>query len=482
LERECPVCGDPVKWDTGSLTACRDQHSLLGCKPVEVAHRDVAADAYVVGRLGGAARMAVPFLDALPLRDAIDAMEHFGLAAEGDPFAAMSKLNDERHPEIRSVGLRIAVGWPDAFDAVLDRLASRPEIGVGVWGQDSIYGYLVAWARARRKTALGKAVLDAILSHFARRTSVRAGSAAEQFVDENSPFSLIQVADALGIADSAAKAYLIGVGLWPQKTKRGSPVLFPRSIVKEMKEALADQIGVGELPSLLGIGPPQVKVLVATGILRRLPLKLMKSGSYPRYSRAEIAAWIERLAGGAPTVGAIPSGLTSLMFTCRHMTAGGIAGIVTLIDEGRIKVRGRLAKVPGLRSFLVDFAEVRRAVRVKTGGELSPREAAKELGLHLESVWACIRLGLLDHTRLGAQQAVVSREAIAKFRSTYVTATEIAKELSTANRWVISVLKAAGCEPEASRASSPRCRVSLYRRADIPADLAERFRQLREKK
>ena len=475
LERLCPVCGDPIKWDTGSLTTCRNHHSLLGCKPVKVAQKDIVGDAYIVGRLGGGPRMTVPFLDALPLRDAIDAMEHFGVAAAGGAFSAMSKFKDDRHPEIRSVGLRIAAGWPGAFNDVLDRLASRPDVGLGAWGQDQVYGYLVMWARGNRKTPLGKAVNDAILAHFAQRSVVRGGSAAERFVDEGGPVCLAQIAKAVGLGSMATRKHLVRIGVWPKDTKRGTPVLFPPGIVAELKGVLDDLANAKKLRELHGVGRTQSRRIAAADLTPQIgPPKMRNRKSF---SRAAVVAWVTGLAGDAPEVQTAPLGLRDIPTASRWAGVGGIVGIVTLIEKGDVKVRARLVGGKGLYALLVDPAEVERAGRIQVGGEFSPKEAANLLSMHPDSVSACICDGLLDFTRQGAQRVAISQVAIDKFRATYVTTSEIARALDTKPRYAAVVLRENGVEPIATREIASRMRVAIYRRSDIPADLGERYRR-----
>lgn len=188
-------------------------------------------------------------------------------------------------------------------------------------------------------------------------------------------------------------------------------------------------------------------------------------------------AWVNRLAGEAPVVQARPAGLSDIPTACRWASVGGVAGLAKLIEKGEVKVRARFSGARGLYSLLVDPIEVKRAGRVQSGGALSPREAAKLLSMHPDSVWACIRDGLLEYAPHGAQQAAISQEAIDRFRATYVTTSELAKNLGTVPQWLGVVLRENCITPVAATETTSRMRVAIYRRSDIPADFAERYRR-----
>ena len=147
LEGSCPICRTGVTWEAGSLTRCRNGHSLLACDGARVPPATTLADAYVVGRLGGMARTSVPLLDGLTLAEACDAMERFGVALLGGADGALSKFPAERHPEVFSAGLATARDWPHAFDALLDGMARADHVGLGAWGAEQVYGYLYLWAK-----------------------------------------------------------------------------------------------------------------------------------------------------------------------------------------------------------------------------------------------------------------------------------------------------------------------------------------------
>ncbi len=469
LERDCPTCGDHVAWETGSLTTCRCGHDLLSCDPVGVAEKDVTADAYVVGRLGAAPRVTAPFLDGLSLREAHDAMEHFGTAAVDGAFGALAKFDEARHPEVFSAGFRVAAGWPEAFERLLDDVAARPDVGLGSWGLDQVYGYLVMWARSIKNTPLGKPVYAAILAHYAKRSTVRAGSAAAEFVGSDAPVNVLQIGQALGIGSTLAKAHLIAHGMWPAETKRGTPVLFPPGTIAKLKAALDDEAAMEDLPDLLGIALNQAKALVAAGIVEPQAPDAKWHRIRRKFSRAKVAALVERLAGGAPRMKAAPEGMTDVMTACRYAAAGGIAGISKMILDGQVRVRGRLKGADGLRALVVDPVEIARANRAAVGADLDLRETGRLLGLDKDTVGTCTKAGLLECKTIG-QKIVVPRAAAERFKKTYVTARELAEKLGTRERYLIETLSANGVS--LAPASGPRRpSVAVFLRDRIPANL-----------
>jgi len=166
-----------------------------------------------------------------------------------------------------------------------------------------------------------------------------------------------------------------------------------------------------------------------------------------------------------------------MLAACQWTKAGGVAGLAELIEDGAVQVRARLADVHGLRGLLVDVDDVRRAVRLRSGGELSPKEAATELNMHEASVWAYMRDGLIAYAPLGAQAAVISREAIAQFQTTYVTTSELATAMGSHPRYVAVALRDCAVQPVESPHGENKMRVAVYRRADIPRHFGETYRR-----
>jgi hypothetical protein len=477
LESVCPTCKTDVTWMYGPVTTCLLGHSLLSCEPVPVDPAHARADAYIVGRLGGSPRVLAPVLDAWPLGEAINVMERLGIAAIGGASAWLKHIDPSRHAEMCSVGFEVAAGMPGALNALLDKLAERA--GLGSWGVDSVYDNLVWWARKARKSDSGKMILDAILAHNARRTIVRTYSEAASFVDDRSPVSVSDISRASGKSEETVGRYLRAMGHWPKRTACGTPVLVSRAVMNELLALFEDSIGIIDAGSILGLHGTQVDKLVSAGILQRAGLHKSVQKRMGAFSRKSVEALMERIAGDAPFVDAVPLHLRPICGAGRNVD-GGVALILSLILEGEGKVECRIAGQVGLQGLLIDptaFRRRRRRVRTReiVDGGLNLREAAAILGLAQCTVSAAAEVKLLEQLE-DNRRIIVAREGVLRFKSDYVSSVELARPLCTKPRHIIDLLEDAGVKPILSPKIHPRATCWLWRRDQIPTDLAERLR------
>lgn len=402
-------------------------------------------------------------------------MERLGCAALGGAQGALSKFPVERQPEALSAGFDVAAGWPQAFDGLLDCLASAPGIEVGSAGADQVYGYLVMWARSVSSTPHGRAILDAVHAHQARRSSVRTDWAASAFTGDDSPRNLAQLADATGRTSTSMAAYLKAMGHWPERTRSGSAVPVPRFVFDELMALFADAVPMSALAGLLGTDDIRVRALVGAGLLSAEPLHA-RAGKTPLFSKAKAVAWVEGLGGATPVVPRVKPPLRGILQAGRFAKVGGLAGVVRLVLSGDVPVRARLSGAVGLNAILVDPADIQGVRFQEAGVTYGLKEAAKYLGVHFETAAACVEAGLLAKVMLGKHKIGITQEAVDAFRAEYVTAKELAGPLGTLNRYVIGVLAGAGVRPVLSTEDNVRTRVSIYRRGSIPDDLAQRYR------
>ena len=291
-----------MKWRAGTLTMCRDGHSLTARTPVEVAPEHARADAYIVGRLGGAPAIQTPFLDALPLHQAINVIRRFGAAAIGGPRGGFPGIDQARHPEAMSAGWSIAQGWPHKFEELLDAMTDARDQD-HLWGLDQVYGDLVVWARQNRDAPFGKAVHDAIHSHHARRAPVADHNAASVFASDDSPVSLARIAKAAGnLSPRLVARYVELLGHPLAKTVSGIPSLAPRSVMRQIVEIFEDSIELDEIAAMLGVESSRMFPLIKAGILKPTPIHAQADARTKCYSRKAVQALLDRLAGDAPVV------------------------------------------------------------------------------------------------------------------------------------------------------------------------------------
>jgi hypothetical protein len=475
LENACPECKVPVTWSMGTLTACRHGHSLIPCEPVPVAPEHTRADAYIVGRLGGMPRIHADALDAMTLGEAISTMEHLGVASFGGAQGCLGNIDPSAYPEVFSAGFDIAAGMPGTLDALLGKLACQD--GLGAWGLHQIYGYLLEWSRTIRATNLGKTVSDAILAHHAGRTIIRGYSAAAAFVGDDTPVSVNEVSIATGRAPETINACLKAMGYFPEKTRRGTPIIAPRAVMNEIVALFEDSIMVADICVMLGIHRTQVMTLLKAGILKPVPFHAKLGTMVGCYSRKETGVFLDRLAGDAPFVGSVPSRLLPIVGPGSRNDTGGIESMIPLILDGKVPVQGRLIGATGLKSLLVDPEAFRRLRRSATVEALGLADAKKILGMGINTLTAAIEIGLLERVDVRVRTIVVTQKSVLEFPEKYVSAETIAQSLASRPRFVIALLTEVGVKPVLSTDINPRARGTIYRRRDIPEDLAVRYRE-----
>jgi len=472
LRETCPACDGAVRWTVGRMLSCGQGHDLLACAADPLDREDVLADAYVVGRLGAAPRVSVPLLDGIPLADAVDVMQRLGAAAVDGPFGSFAKLPAERRPAAMSAGFRIARDWPGAFADLVADMAKA--FGPGNWGAQNLYGYLYDWVRRLPKTPFGEEMRRTFFGEIARHGFLVERALAIKYA----PRTFVTVrtaARAIGCAHETTRRYLEELGYRSPGSQKGTPVNIPLKAVDDLRALFRDRLNAQETALRLGVGADTVLTLRREGLLRPDPVHERCNRNDWYFMVADIDALLARLKGHAPTVDAIPDGMAELPRASQMAGAGRTVGVCRLILNGWLRPVAILESGVGLRAILTSAAAIREAIRRAAGRRHSYREAAAILGLHPESVRALAGAGLLRDCLLPDGSIAVSDESLAAFPATYVTSRELAAGIGTTSRYVTVLLRQAGVRPVADPESLKGYRGSLYRRGDVPGNLAAQW-------
>jgi hypothetical protein len=471
LREGCPTCGIPVRWNAGRMLSCTSRHGLLACEAIPVGDDDILGDAYVVGRLGGAPRVAVPFLDGMALADAIDVMQRLGAAALDGPRGSFARLPAERRPAAMSVGFRIARDWPHAFaDVIADMAkASAP----GNWGVVNLYGYLYDWIIKLPKDAFGEEMRRAFFGEVVRHGFLVDRSMALKYA----PTAFVTfrtAAKSIGCSYATTRRYLEALGYLSPGNQKGTPVNIPVQTVEELRALFRDRLNAQETAARLGVGNGTVLALRREGLLRPDPVHERCNRGNPFFQEQDVDGLAARLKGDAPEVDAIPDGLMPLPRAAQTADVGRTAGACRLILDGWLRPEAVLKSGTGLAAVLTSVTALREAHRRSLGRWHTVDEVAALLGTHRASVLALARAGLLEARRLTGHALAVSDVAFRSFTATYVTSRELAAGIGTKSRYVTVLLQQAGVRPVADPKILPGYRGSLYRRSEVPDDLAAR--------
>lgn len=470
LREDCPACGIPVRWNAGRMLSCTSRHGLLACEAIPVGD-DVPGDAYVVGRLGGAPRVAVPFLDGMPLADAIDVMERLGAAALDGPRGSYARLPAERRPAAMSAGFRIAEGWPHAFaDLIADMAkASAP----GNWGVANLYGYLYDWIIKLPKDAFGEEMRRAFFGEAVRHGFLVDRSMALKYA----PTAFVTfrtAAKSIGCSYATTRRYLEALGHLSPGNQKGTPVNIPVQTVEELRALFRDRLNAQETAARLGVGNGTVLALRREGLLRPDPIHERCNRGNPLFQGRDVDGLAARLKGDVPEVDAIPDGLMPLPRAAQAADVGRTVGACRLILDGWLRPDAVLKSGTGLCAILTSVKALREAQRRSLGRWHTVDEVAALLGTHPESVRALVRAGLLESRQITGQAFAVLDESLRALIEAYVTSRELAAGIGTKSRYVTVLLREAGVRPVADPKILPGYRGSLYRRSEVPRDLAAR--------
>lgn len=477
IEDRCPTCGVEISWEGGSLTTCRNDHSLLVCEPVTVPEEDYAADAWFLARMRGRDRRSVPLLDDVDVTEALRTMETIGAAATGGAYGAFAKIDEKDRGAALSKGYSALADFPTSLKLVLDDLAAHPDIGLANWGIDRVYGYLSAWARDGREKPNRAAILEEVQKHYASMGFVRGNSAAAAFITEDAPIALVEAATRLKKGAAVVKNYLVAMDAVPEKTGKGTPVAVTKADFDRLEALFADTIEITEIGEILSIPKSSMRRLVAARVLPENAIHVKAGAVKGRFTRTEIVDWLEKLTEGVPAYEDVPAHLAPISRAGKGSVYGGIAGAVEMVTNGRAPVAGRHVKASGLEAVLIDSALFDRVFLGMGADDIDIHEAATLLDLHEETVWAAVHVGLLWARWVTTQRAVFSRKSIVAFKAKTIGTSEIAASIGTIPTHLGSVLTASGVKPILSPEIHPRARSSLYNRREIPRDLKERYRK-----
>lgn len=342
------------------LLVARDERSLdrfwesYVNRPTErVRSRDLAADNYVLGRMGVTERILVPVLDDLSLGDASAVLTWLGeLATSGTTPLDVRKMTFAEAARIRSEGLRLATNWPGRIYARLDSiLDGAPSSARGLKG---IYGRFYSRLyddRGNRDSHEGRDLLKRVLEYHALgRVPFSEGETIFRKEPHNSLRVTIAHAAAICSVDAATmEAVVAAFRLAPGAEDRGRQEGIVRDDVEAVRDLLAVSIGSHEAADMLGIDAAEFAQLKMYGIVK--PMLDRDDPLLDRYDRLDIERPMTWIASTMPADG------VDLADCCAPMEIAKRSGltfaeVVNALMLGNIRCGGFDPAVEGLRSVL----------------------------------------------------------------------------------------------------------------------------------
>jgi hypothetical protein len=462
LEDRCLVvgCDCQIKWTSGSISRCENNHDLTGsCRSVQAS--ELSAEAYIAGRLGLPRCHPVPFLDRAHLDDAIELMDKVGRAAIGGNLPAM--------PTLSSLGLTKRATFLKGF-----QILARGELGIEELVSSitrnntdhSIsrsltprYGWLHHWLRKGPRSWVHSRLLELMIHHA--KGHVPTAAPDDPFV------AILSAAKQLNIHPMRLRRILKALGLIRAERRQGVLLGIRREHVEKVR-------------SILQEGTSLKEAAIRIGESQRALIRLMQGGLLPTAFRAgteglnahilkkaDIDELIAHLNQGVPQVTVPPSDSMSLASVVRATCIPHVE-IISLVLATRLRPAARLVGAPPISGLYFHYGEVRAAYLSGTRTALTFEEAAKEIGVNSKGFGDLLRGEYIKRetrvTRRGS--AVISRLELDRFKSKYATASEFSEILATSATRAYTRLVQLGLQPAIKQ---DKCRKLFFYRKEVEA-------------
>lgn len=485
LERVCPECGVNLEWGAGTLTTCRNGHSFLECRLVEVSAEDVVADEWLLARLQNRERKPVPLLDEISYSDAVRMLEVVGQAAIYGPKSSISNTPEDERGAVLSAGFRVLSGYPVTFDALLDELSKRSTANGTRSDMEPTYGNLVATALRYKKISSWKQLLDRIYRHHANEAAVfgyvRGKRGAAKFCPPDAPLTVADACKHFGKASPTMKRYLNAVGAMDGRKNTLQRIVVTREHIGTLETLFASAIDIDGLTKILNVPRTTVVRMIWDQCLPENPIfKQVRADKY-RFTKPEIEAWLAGLTEGLPVVDECPPDLLSIT-NGNKANFGGLLGALRLIREGKVEPSAKSSSEKGLDAVLIDtkrFEKAHLGVHVEM---MDSHEIAAYLDVQREMVGLLMEYGVIEKHGANEHRLFSTKQSVKEFREKTISSAEIAAELDTKPQCLYPFLPNLGIMPVLPAEAYKRQKGKHYWRKDIPDDIGTMFKNRKRRK
>ncbi|TXN08034.1 hypothetical protein FV222_01415 [Methylobacterium sp. WL103] len=460
LNDRCLQCDRTIRLAGARVTVCRCGANLARSPRIVVEPHATAADAYVVGRLGGCPRVPEAILDALPLCDAIALMQRLGCCVSAGRDVRFGKTDPADRPAMMLAGFHAVRTGDKGIEKTIDALLAAPGRPDRLRVQ---LGQLYSWFAALPDGELQSWMANRI-ANVVRRNQLCWQGWERHVVEPPTPdrISASRAKACLDAGWDRTVAILEAAGLRSDVDERCRPTVDRRQV-----EMLASRVGrfinVDILAGTLGITPASVRKLVAADILPRGPLALA-AFRHPRFDPIEVDAILDRMQGNAPVVEVPPSDSVSIVRAARKV---GIVALCRAILDGQIVATARVVGTPGLAGIRIRSAGIAELSRARNDPWIGPLEAGKTLGMRRNGLDLIVAAGHIRTIKDARRLRLLDRADVASFQTRYVSTTELSHSLRTSARSILSRLAERGCRPAIELALGDRIEIRLYERSVI---------------
>lgn len=451
LVETCPKCFRPVPWNAQILSECRCGFDLTHAHATPCLEKEQKLGLTIQASLG---------LDGWP--ESLKQLEHSSLRQLVRVIDCLGTLNDPCSSNPKQIFKQAAecLGeWPSKYRSALIGIQNERKCADGVPSIRQIFGkaYTDLYSNCNHDDL--EFVRREFEAHICDNWNWPLDSKSSCYPKNIRSRKWIPAAQAsmeLNIRYRRLAA-LISEGNIESQTvvlPSGRKYLSIREMdLKKIHEIITNKITLFQATQMLGISEKRVKSLIEAGVLQTDSKKQSSADQWEisRKSLLELLA-IGQVAPEIDEVGKEHLLLRSLAKSGLR-TSSVLPALIGEIVSGRIEVEARLRNVPGISGWI--FAASKYEHWKKAQVELaedhySIQESAEVLQVKQSVAYQLAKHGLLKTdiiNRNGFSSAVVTRSNIDKFQSQYIFGRDLANELGTSPRKVISLLDGMDIHP-----------------------------------
>lgn len=460
LRGDCPTCGVAIDWHNGSLTRCKEGHSLLACEAASVAPDGKGADAYLVGRLGGMPRVPCAPLDELTLAAAVEVMERLGLASLGEDEGIDALRERLGRARLLAEGFRIASGLPDTAPELLDALQAGETGRRGRWGLLRAYGGFHGWLKAQPEGLLVDTLRKALLAHANGNVTLKTGSTVGGVAPELNRMTLLAASEACGVSHERMRRIAVALGMLDGSKRQGAPSDLRPDQVEELARLLRGHKNLDVVAGELGVPELAVKRMVRAGLIQPLIPRTGRTGPGTWMFAGDAASGLlERLAARFQPRDGMGVRLAPLPRSAQ-IARTSAAAVLDLALKGKLPVFA--GEGVGLAGIDVPVIATRVALRRARTPGLTCEEFAAQADLPVNAAYELIRRELVQGRKVG-RLWLVPEDELERFAKSFVGGPELATMMGLRRATdAIKALEDIGVRPLCDRPDF--CKV-LYDRA-----------------
>lgn len=482
LIHRCPECDSVLVWGGQAAIQhcyCGAPLNVRGCSAA-VEDSTGASVAYLHCGLPAPGDRLPPVFADLPLAVLLDLLIFLGrmeiIIVQGNPDGLVPRemLTDRR---ILNTGAQIALGWPDAFDALAYRVRAAYPNKIGLAGQ---YGYLYRYIKRASATPSREILSSAFMAHLIKRGDISSSmlpsflelppSAAERLV------TVTEIRDMFAIGHKAYLTLRDG-RVWSERLKavatsrRGVP-LYRLSDVEALGNRLNQFISFRQADLMFGFSQDKTRELIAAGVLRQSPDVMRNKIGRASIEREQVQGIIDTIRRDATA----PAPVVPLGFQALHRAAvmRPTVGFPVLL-RGLLaqQLRGHIAfpEQSDLNAIVFETTEANefldRLGSSARSGKMQLSEVARKMKLSPKAVRELTALGLLGEPETKGSAVLFDPGAVQDFWDRFTYDAALGHTYGMRAVMVRVKLARRGIQPIATLNTHKGQIAAVYRKSDV---------------